>query len=90
MKAAHAFVFGDVQGVFFRQSTRRKARTLGLDGWVRNLPDGRLEVWLQGDEDAVNEMVDWLWVGPPAATVTGVESDTVAPDHNLQDFLVTN
>lgn len=90
MKAAHAFVSGDVQGVFFRQSTRRKARTLGLDGWVRNLPDGRVEVWLQGDEDAVNEMVDWLWVGPPDADVTGVESDTVAPDRNLQDFLVTN
>lgn len=90
MKAAHAFVSGDVQGVFFRQSTRRKARTLGLDGWVRNLPDGRVEVWLQGDEDAVNEMVDWLWVGSPAANVTGVESDTVAPETNLQDFLVTN
>ena len=39
-----------------------------LDGWVRNLPDGRVEVWLQGDEDAVNEMVDWLWVGPPTAS----------------------
>lgn len=90
MKAAHALVSGDVQGVFFRQSTRRKARALGLDGWVRNLPDGRVEVWLQGDEAAVNEMVDWLWVGPPAATVTGVESDTVAPEANLQDFLVTN
>ncbi len=90
MKATHAFVSGDVQGVFFRQSTRRTARSLGLDGWVRNLPDGRVEVWLQGEEAAVNEMVDWLWVGPPAATVTGVESDTVAPEGNLQDFLVTN
>ena len=90
MKAAHVFVSGDVQGVFFRQSTRRRARSAGLDGWVRNLPDGRVEVWVQGEEGAVNQMVDWLWVGPPAATVTGVESDTVAPDRNLQDFLVSN
>lgn len=90
MKAAHVFVSGDVQGVFFRQTTRRRARSAGLDGWVRNLADGRVEVWLQGDETAVNQMVDWLWVGPPAATVTGVESDTVDPDRNLQDFLVTN
>lgn len=90
MKAAHAFVSGDVQGVFFRQSTRRRARAAELDGWVRNLPDGRVEVWVQGEEGAVNQMVDWLWVGPPGATVSGVESDTVDPDRNLQDFLVTN
>lgn len=90
MKAVHAYVSGEVQGVFFRQTTKRRARSKGLDGWVRNLPDGRVEVWLQGDEDAVNEMVDWLWIGPSAASVTGVESDTVEPDQNLQDFLVTN
>ena len=90
MKAVHAYVSGEVQGVFFRQTTKRRARAEGLDGWVRNLPDGRVEVWLQGDEEAVNEMVDWLWIGPSAASVTGVESDTVEPDQNLQDFLVTN
>ena len=49
-----------------------------------------MEVFAQGDEDAVNSFIDWLWMGPPAALVTGVESDTVEPDPNLQDFLITN
>lgn len=90
VKAAHAFVSGHVQGVAFRQSTRREARHRHLDGWVRNTTDGRVEVFLQGDEQAVNAMIDWLWTGPPYASVTGLESDTVDPDTNLQDFLITN
>lgn len=81
---------GAVQGVFFRQSTRREARSHGLDGWVRNLDDGRVEVFAQGPDTGVESLIDWLWVGPPRATVTGLESDTVEPDPNLQDFLVVN
>lgn len=90
MKAAHAIVSGRVQGVMFRQSTRREARRRHLHGWVRNTDDGRVEVFLQGDETAVNQMIDWLWTGPPSADVTGLESDTVDPDARVQDFLITN
>lgn len=89
-KAIHAYVSGRVQGVYFRQSTRQVARQLGLIGWVRNLADGRVEVWAQGPEEAVDRLVDWLWQGPTPARVTGVESDTVAFDDSLQDFLVRN
>jgi len=88
--AAHAFVSGRVQGVYFRQSCRREARRLHLLGWVRNLPDGRVEVWAQGEEPAVDRLVDWLWAGPANAAVVGVVSETVPPDPQLQDFLITN
>lgn len=90
MKAVHAHVAGRVQGVGFRQSTRHRARSLHLHGWVRNLRDGRVEVWAQGDEQAVERFVDWLWQGPPAAMVQGVESNDVTPDGRLQDFLIVN
>jgi acylphosphatase len=90
MKAVHAFVTGRVQGVFFRQSTRQRGRRLGLDGWVRNLGDGRVEAWAQGEESSVERFVEWLWEGPANAVVTGVESHDVDPDANLQDFLIVN
>jgi acylphosphatase len=89
MMAIRALVSGRVQGVFFRQSTRQAARRLGLVGWVRNLADGRVEVWAQGGGEAVEALLEWLWLGPPEALVTGVESQVVAPDPTLQDFLVT-
>ncbi len=88
MIRVRAFVGGRVQGVAFRQSTRRRARALGLVGWVRNLPDGRVEVIAQGVDTAVDRLLDWLWIGPPHATVTEVESTVVDLDPNLQDFLI--
>ncbi len=88
--ANRAVVRGRVQGVYFRQSCRQEARRLHLIGWVRNRPDGTVEVWAQGAERQVESLIDWLWQGPPHAHVTGVESDVVAEDPNLQDFLITN
>jgi acylphosphatase len=88
VKAVHAFVSGRVQGVYFRQMTRQAARRLELWGWVRNLSDGRVEVWAQGEEAALQRFVDWLWEGPPRASVSGVESQDVPPDPAVQDFLV--
>jgi len=88
MKAIHAVIDGRVQGVTYRQATRSTARGLGLLGWVRNLADGRVEVWAQGEDDSVARLVDWLWAGPPGAVVTGVESDVVAIDQTLSDFFI--
>jgi len=65
-------VSGRVQGVFFRDSTRRKATELGLSGWVRNLPDGRVEAEIEGSPDAVDEMLRWCEGGPPDARVENV------------------
>lgn len=86
-KAVKAVVSGRVQGVGFRQATRTKARALNLWGWVRNSGE-TVEVWLQGDTEAVGRMLEWLWIGPPSAEVSGVESDVVANDTYLQDFLI--
>lgn len=70
---AHAFVSGRVQGVFFRAATQRRARELGLVGWVRNTGDGRVEVLLEGEEGAVREALVFLRQGPPHARVDDVE-----------------
>ncbi len=70
---AHVFVEGRVQGVFFRDTTRAWARRLGVTGWVRNLPDGRVEAVFEGEEDAVRQMVDFVHRGPPEALVTHVD-----------------
>jgi acylphosphatase len=88
VKAIHAVVSGRVQGVTYRQNCRQAARSLGLVGWVRNTPDGGVEVWAQGSSDACDKLTDWLWAGPPAAAVTAVEADSVAPDTTLRDFFI--
>ena len=71
--ARRCHVSGRVQGVFFRASTREKALALGVSGFACNLPDGRVEVVALGESDAVASLIKWLWEGPPAAQVTGVE-----------------
>ena len=69
----HGYVSGRVQGVYFRQATAAQAERLDLDGWVRNLADGRVEVLFAGEEAAVNELASWLQQGPEAAEVTTLE-----------------
>ncbi len=70
---AHLLISGRVQGVFYRFSTKRMADKLGVKGWVRNLPDGRVEAVFEGDEEAVRRMISWCWVGPPGARVTDIK-----------------
>jgi acylphosphatase len=72
---ARCFVVnGRVQGVGFRYFVVREAQALGLAGWVRNLPDGRVEVLASGDPDIVSALEGRLWEGPPHARVTSVEA----------------
>lgn len=66
-------VSGRVQGVFFRESTRQEAESLGVTGSAVNLPDGRVEILACGEESAVRALVDWLWEGPRLAEVEDVE-----------------
>lgn len=70
---AHVHVTGRVQGVFYRANTRDAAGDHGVDGWVRNLDDGRVEAVFEGTEDAVESMVEWCHTGSPAADVDDVE-----------------
>jgi acylphosphatase len=73
MRRVHLVVSGRVQGVFYRASCAREARARGLAGWVRNLPDGRVKVALEGPEPQVEAMIAWCREGPPAAWVDEVE-----------------
>ena len=67
------FIKGRVQGVWFRDSTRQEARRLGVNGWARNIPDGRVEVLAEGPANKVRNLIDWCHQGPPLARVDRVE-----------------
>jgi acylphosphatase len=71
-KAIRCLVSGRVQGVNYRSATLSRAEELAVHGWVRNLPDGRVEVVAAGDPQAVGVLASWLWQGPPAARVEAV------------------
>ena len=73
MKRIHVYISGLVQGVFFRARTHREATRLGLVGWVRNCPDGRVEAVFEGAEGKIREMLDWCRRGPKYARVDHVE-----------------
>jgi acylphosphatase len=73
-------ITGRVQGVFFRASTQRQARKLGLTGHAVNLDDGSVEVLAFGADDALQSLFAWLHRGPPAARVDRVEREAVVPD----------
>ena len=70
----HVFVTGKVQGVGFRWSASSRASELGLTGWVRNLPDRRVELCFQGEQGAVNEMEDWCRTGSSRFIVTRISA----------------
>ena len=72
------FVSGKVQGVWFRASTQKVATSLGVTGWVRNLPDGRVEVLACGTKEQVAQLEAWLQHGPELATVTGLQREVVS------------
>jgi acylphosphatase len=79
MICRRSFVSGRVQGVFYRATCVRQARSLGLTGFARNLNDGRVEVLACGEAAAVEQFVEWLWVGSPASKVTDVATSAADP-----------
>ncbi|AGN02317.1 acylphosphatase [Salinarchaeum sp. Harcht-Bsk1] len=79
-RRAHVFVTGRVQGVFFRATTRDRAEAVGVDGWVRNLEDGRVEAVFEGTDEQVTEMVEFCHEGSPAASVEAVEVEREPPE----------
>lgn len=88
MKSAiHCLVSGRVQGVCYRAYTQREARRLGITGWVRNLPDGRVELKASGPPAALEEFRQWLHRGPPQALVHEVIADS-AQDDGWTEFSV--
>jgi len=89
MKArVHAVVSGRVQGVFFRDHTRRWAASLGLKGWVKNLPDGRVEAVIEGEEDKIKDLLARISQGPPMASVTDVDTSWEDFQGEYSDFRI--
>jgi acylphosphatase len=83
-KAVRVRVYGLVQGVFFRASTREQALRHGVTGWVRNRRDGSVEALLQGPDEAVDSMVEWARHGPRGARVERLIAEEVEPDPRFQ------
>ncbi|HVF77775.1 MAG TPA: acylphosphatase [Solirubrobacteraceae bacterium] len=75
---------GRVQGVFFRDSTRREAIRLGVAGWVRNCPDGTVEAHVEGAPDAVGALVRWAREGPRHADVDALRVSDAEPEHRAR------
>jgi len=80
MVRAHVYISGKVQGVGYRLSTQEEAVKLGLTGWVKNLPDGRVEAVLEGEATAVEQMIQWCHQGPRAAIVRDVIVERETPE----------
>jgi acylphosphatase len=83
---AHVFVSGRVQGVFFRQKTKQQAESFGVTGWVRNLPDGRVEAVFEGEEEAVKALVEYCHHGPSYARVTNIDASWEDYRGEFSDF----
>ena len=87
MKArVHLFVSGRVQGVFFRANTRDKANELGVKGWVRNLPDGRVEVVAEGKKPALERLIEFCRKGPEGAKVENIQIEWEEPRDEFETF----
>jgi acylphosphatase len=81
-------VGGRVQGVFYRATAAQRARELGIRGYAKNLPDGRVEVLALGDAEIVEGFIEWLWIGSSASKVTSVEASdvTLEPHEHPKSF----
>ena len=89
MACARFYVSGRVQGVFFRASTRDRARSLGLAGEVSNLPDGRVAVTATGSQASLDSLQQWLWEGPPQAAVSDVQREAGPEESDFSRFEIT-
>lgn len=89
MKRISIHVRGKVQGVFYRASTVTKAQQLGVNGFVRNEPDGSVYMEAEGNEDKLNELIAWCRFGPPRARVDEVTVETHATLRSFTDFRVS-
>ena len=85
---AHVLISGRVQGVFFRYETKCLAVKLGVAGWVRNLPDGRVEAVFEGEKEDVERMIEFCHRGPPGAIVREVEVSWEEPTGRFQGFRI--
>ncbi len=88
LRHVHIIIHGRVQGVWFRASTKEIADSLGVKGWVRNLPDNSVEIDAQGETDILEKFIQWCHEGPPGARVTDIDIQELETASTVQDFRV--
>jgi len=90
VKRVRVVVHGDVQGVGFRAATLYEARQLGVSGWVRNLRDGSVEAYAEGEPAAIDRLITWLRRGPSLSRVTSIDIHDAPPDQpaGVMDFVI--
>ncbi len=88
-KAVNIIISGRVQGVAFRYYTVQEANSLGVTGWIRNLPSGdEVEIWAEGDLPALNDFVDWCYKGPSHAMIIDVNCTWYENIRKYSDFII--
>ena len=88
MKRVHIYISGEVQGVFFRDSLKEKADQLKVNGWAKNTSDGKVEAVLEGEEQAVQQLVEWCKEGSSAAKVKNIKIVDEEVEGKLNEFEV--
>lgn len=88
MKRYRIIISGRVQGVWYRQSMLEVAKSLNIKGWVRNLPDGKVEACVEGEEEALKKIIQWCRIGPPHASVEDVEIEEELLSNEFKDFII--
>jgi len=88
IETLHILVSGRVQGVFYRASARAEAQRIGLNGFVTNCSDGRVEIVAQGHTDKLAQFIKWCWQGPISAKVDDVRTNVIATDEKFVDFQI--
>ena len=87
-KCVRVIITGTVQGVGFRWRARQAALSLDISGWIKNRPDGGVEAVFQGSPGSVDQMIEWVKVGPPGAVVREVRTVPCNPDAGPSEFLI--
>ena len=87
---AHIFISGKVQGVFFRENTRKKAAEFGLSGFVRNLSNGKVEAIFEGEKEKIEKIIQWIKKEPETAQIENIEIDWQNYQGEFENFEITN
>lgn len=88
MFGLHILVSGTVQGVCYRSNTQEQAKKLGLTGWVKNLPDGNVEIVAEGEREKLEQLLDYCWHGPEGAKVSDIEYTWQDAKDEFSDFKI--
>ena len=88
IRRANIIISGSVQGVFFRDHTKTKAKDLNLKGYVRNEPNGTVKIVVEGEEIQIQNLVDWCHKGSPSATVESVDIEMLPPKYEFDTFKI--